>query len=229
METHLNEVLTLQFMSYAAIPFRAEIYADELLIDWDDDRQGFFTGQTYYQISHHFASEGMRQIRIVGKNISHLNVSRQNLLGIELEDCPALDYLDCSVNELPALNLEHCPSLEELHCNSNNIRMLDFSANPRLFLLEASYNNLETLYLRACNELRALHCSNNCLSDLEMEGCDHLSHLDISANCLETSELVGIFQQLSVKDKKSKAIIHYHANPGDTVGCDDILKSKNWH
>lgn len=228
MEIHFTETVFVQFISYAAIPFKAEIYANEFQIDWGDGSQSLYTGQEYYSLSHTFESEGLRQIRISGRKISYLNVSGLNLSGLNPEDCPNLTHLNCSSNELSELNLQHCPSLQELYCNSNNLQALDLSYNPEICLLQLSYNKISKLRL-CCSKLKVLYCSENNLQALNIEGCQELCFVDVSANYLDTTQAMNLFKQLPGRKQSEKATIRYHSNPLQDNICEDILSHKNWY
>lgn len=229
MGKHLTEIVTVQFISYASIPFRAEIYADELQIDWGDGHYSVYTGQEYYPITYCFQTEGLRHIRILGSNISYLDVSGINLPAIDLEACPNLGCLNCSANELLELNLKHCPVLQELYCNSNNLQTIDLVGNPEICLLQLSYNYLGNLELSHCGKLKALYCSNNYLRTLDIKGCHWLCDVDISANSFDTEQAIRIFKQLPARAENENAVIRYHSNPLQDDDCDDILVCKNWH
>lgn len=229
MEIYSAEIITIHFVSYAAIPFKMEILADELLIDWGNGEQTAYSGEEYYQITRSFPSEGLYHIRISGKNISCLDVSRLCLSEMKLEHCPSLESLNCSVNELTELNLEHCPVLEELYCNSNNLRTIDFSKNPEISMIQASYNQLTNLEIRDCAKLMVLYCSNNYFHVLDISGCLSLVNINISNNHFDKNELVDFLEQLPCKNKPEAATIYFYANPAGETDYGYIIESKNWH
>ena len=165
------EEFHIHFISYANIPFKAGIYASDLSIDWGDGTSSILKEKQYFNIVHHYQQEGLFHIKISGHRISNLNVSRLNLVDLQLEHCPSLEYLNCSINELKELDLSSCPALEELHCNSNNLQTLDLSSNPKLMQLNVSYNLLETLDLSLCPKLQSLYCSFNHLTSVCLNHC----------------------------------------------------------
>ena len=98
------EEFHIHFISYANIPFKAGIYASDLSIDWGDGTSSILKEKQYFNIVHHYQQEGLFHIKISGHRISNLNVSRLNLVDLQLEHCPSLEYLNCSINELKELD-----------------------------------------------------------------------------------------------------------------------------
>ena len=91
------EEFHIHFISYANIPFKAGIYASDLSIDWGDGTSSILKEKQYFNIVHHYQQEGLFHIKISGHRISNLNVSRLNLVDLQLEHCPSLEYLNCSI------------------------------------------------------------------------------------------------------------------------------------
>lgn len=178
------EEVIIYFMSYAGIPFKGEATARQLTIEWGDGECETPTPQSYCPIFHTYATEGLQQIRLRGKGITSLDISRLSLTEVHLKHCPYLEYLNCSVNELHALDLQHCPALEELICNSNNLRELDLTPTPLLCHVDVSYNALEKLDLSSCSMLQRLFCSNNRLQYLDLTPCTCICELETENNML---------------------------------------------
>ena len=111
------EEFHIHFISYANIPFKAGIYASDLSIDWGDGTSSILKEKQYFNIVHHYQQEGLFHIKISGHRISNLNVSRLNLVDLQLEHCPSLEYLNCSINELKELSIyaDSLPMLLPLH------------------------------------------------------------------------------------------------------------------
>lgn len=149
-----------------------------------------------------------------------------NLVDLQLEHCPSLEYLNCSINELKELDLSPCPALEELHCNSNNLQTLDLSSNPKLMQLNVSYNLLETLDLSLCPKLQSLYCSFNHLTSVCLNHCRDILYIDLCNNLLNKEKLDLLFSQLPHRTKR--AMIYYLENPGSEFSDYHLLKLKNW-
>lgn len=223
MSTYPEEI-SIHFMSYANISFKAEIYAEELNIEWGDGGISVYRHPDFTTISHDFFCEGLINIQITGKNISYLNVSRLSLTSLSLSYCSQLEYLDCSVNELTELDLTTCPNLEELYCNSNNLIQLNLPAHPKLLQINVSYNILKQLDITNCESLQYIYCSNNHLDTFLFNKNIPLHYLDIGNNLFTDKELNQIFQQLSFQNEKDR--IYYGQNP-DSEFCNiQLLKEK---
>mgnify|MGYP000010598447 FL=1 len=220
------EEFHIHFISYANIPFKAGIYASDLSIDWGDGTSSILKEKQYFNIVHHYQQEGLFHIKISGHRISNLNVSRLNLVELQLEHSPSLEYLNCSINELKELDLSSCPALEELHCNSNNLQTLDLSSNPKLMQLNVSYNLLETLDLSLCPKLQSLYCSFNHLTSVCLNHCRDILYIDLCNNLLNKEKLDLLFSQLPHRTKR--AMIYYLENPGSEFSDYHLLKLKNW-
>lgn len=218
------EIIHISFMSYAHIPFRAEIEAKEFHTDWGDG-----TGQEQGQealLTHTFPGEGLFEIKISGKDIRSVNLSRLHLNGLSLQHCTALEYLDCSVNEIHTLDISTCPALEELYCNSNNLSGIDFSSQSRLQVANLAYNQLRQLDLSACGELYSLHCNYNYLTGIKLGHSPNLNFINLAGNLIDDCGLNRLFD--SLPQVNSNALIYYDRNPG-TGFCDpQLFRNKNW-
>lgn len=229
MNNYYDESITIQFISYAAIPFKSEIHAERLTIDWGDGHISTYEHQKHYSIEYIYPSEGLQRITISGEKITYLDVSRLSLSELSLERCNKLESLDCSSNELYKLQVSECKAMEELLCNSNNLKELIISGANRLSQINASYNELEHIELHSCNDLQLLHCTNNKLKRLELEGNNALREINISNNLLDSDRLNYIFRQLPERKTTDNAMIFYLDNPG-SESCDKSLYYlKKWH
>jgi len=213
------EEISILFRSYEQVSFKVEINAQELEIDWGNGEVFTYQVQGCLVVEREFNVAGEYLVRIKGKQIVSLNVSRLNLIALSLL-CPKLNYLDCSVNELSELDLSCCPRLEELYCNSNNIARLLLLKQAYLLQMDVSYNSLESLDITGCTSLQALYCAANRLSEIRLNAGVPLIYLDLGNNLLEAEALNAIFRQLPRRLGIKK--IHYMQNPG-TDSCDTSL------
>lgn len=230
MNQQQEEVVTLRFINYTSIPFKAEIYADNLIIDWGDGEiSNYKNTKNCLNLLHYYESEGTQQIKITGNNIFQLNLSGQNICELSFQNCRNLEYLNCSGNELFTLDIRECEILEELHCNSNNLTELIIPELNKLNQINISYNKLSKLQLANCSTLQTLYCAYNKLTGLDFSDNSLLNDINISHNFLTPECINHLFQQLSPQSEQDYAIIHYPGNPG-FENCDvHILSVKNWH
>ena len=220
-----EEEIQIRFISYAHIPFKAEIEAENLQIDWGDGQYSQYRGKHFHP-SHTYAHEGTFLIRMTGKKITYAHFARLSLSEIQFRYCNTLEYLDCSINELKELDLSQCPCLEELYCNSNNLEELHFSQHSHLSILNVSYNILKSIDLSGCCSLQTLYCSNNHLSHLELKTCTSIHHLDVSHNLFGKNDLDRLFLQLP--ERNINASLCYTENPGTGFENPSLFKVKKW-
>lgn len=227
---HLQtENITLQVISYSNVPFKAKIYADQLIIDWGNTIETCHPKNNCFNIEYIFPQEGLHDIVISGVNITYVELSGINSTNLSFDHCPHLEYLNCSGNELTTLDTKACPALEELFCNSNNLTELIISENKQLIQLNASYNNLSRLQIINCPNLHTLYCAHNQLTSLNLTECPALNDINISHNLFTPDGINHLFNQLPIRSTQDYAMIHYPENP-DFETCDiTILETKNWH
>ncbi len=192
----LEEEIGLYFTYHTNLPFKMEIDAEKLVIDWGDGQESIFSQGNYFQPIHSYHQEINYKIRITGYKINSLNITGLNLNLIELKYCPFLEYLNCAMNELNELDLSHCPVLEELYCNSNNLMELDLEHTPLLTQLQASYNRMQELNVSFCPQIQTLYCSNNRIDTFHFEGCQQIYYLNLNQNQLNREEVVRISERL---------------------------------
>lgn len=223
------ENFSFQFINYASRKLQIGIYADNLSIDWGDGTiSNYQLEDNLYGIEYTFTTEGLQTIKVTGENIFEVNLSGIGITELELNHCPALEYLNCSGNEIQMLDISNCQMLEELYCNSNNLTELSIPADNQLNLINCSFNNLQNLKLSNCNTLQTLYCAHNKLHQLELSECCSINDLNISYNLLDSNAINKVFQKLSEKNKNDFPMIHYLENPG-IEGCDQsIINVKNW-
>lgn len=229
MNNYHDEIISIQFISYASIPFKSDIYANRLMIDWGDGNTSTYENKKCYSIEYTYQSEGLQHIKISGDKVSYIDISRLSLTELTIAHCPELEFLDCSANELYRLQLLDCLAMEELHCNSNNLKDLIILGENKIGQINASYNELENLQLHDCGELQLLHCTNNRLKHLELPANKTLRKINISCNLMDTNDINDVFRQLPERVPADTAMIIYLDNPG-TESCDKKLHtSKKWH
>ncbi len=101
------------------------------------------------------------KLKVIGTEITDLNVLKNKLQSLDVSECPALRDLDCSSNQLTTLNVIGCSALTFLDCHDNELTSLDVSKtnignSTELYPLNCSsmftrpvYDcSLKTLYLK---------------------------------------------------------------------------------
>ena len=116
--------------------------------------------------------------------LTYLDCSRSYLTELDLSNCLALTYLNCHDSQLPKLDLSHCTVLEELHCTENQLTELNLSNSSALKELDCGKNQLTKLDLSGCTALTELDCYDNPLTELNLSVCTNLETLQCSMNQL---------------------------------------------
>lgn len=95
MKEHLQpDFITLSFISYACIPFQAELQADQLDVQWGDGTSIHYESPGIYRLCYTYATEGLQRILLSGKNISFLRILGEPVTTIRLHHCPHLRSLE---------------------------------------------------------------------------------------------------------------------------------------
>lgn len=211
----VEDSIIIQFISYASISFKADIYADSLMLEEEEGRCFSYYGTSrHFRICHSCQREGLQRIKIKGQNIRRIKVNRLNITDLVLERCPHLEFLDCSENELIELNIEQCPQLKELLCHSNNLPDFHLPVQNKVRMLDISYNDLKTLVISRSPHLQSVWCNNNQLNSFVIDDCPALRQLNLSQNQLGESMLRLILSHFAPAIISSVKQIYYAGNPG---------------
>lgn len=108
----------------------------------------------------------------------------RSLAFLNIKNCPALTYLNCSSNLISFVDLSENPALRELHCGDNpNLTKLDLSKNSALEILNCGLvEHLTILDLSKNPNLNTVLCPATGLNELDMNMQSGLKRLD----CRET-------------------------------------------
>lgn len=194
-----------------------------LLIDWGD-------GISAYDTLHRYSQGGEYTVRIVGSEINALDVSRCNVVEIDVNGCEWLEYLNCSGNMLKRLSVSTCRSLLELDCSVNQLNELHLAGNANLKVLDCHSNMLERINLDLCENLLCFYGSMNQMRELNLEYCSELLCVDIGGNNFETKNLNRFFALLPMRDEDDEARIMCDLNKGYSPDCDlEVLRERGWN
>lgn len=138
-----------------------------------------------------------------------------------------LTELLCGYNELISINLNDCPNLQKLVCESNPLNTLDISQYKSLTYLACAFTNLSTLDLSNCPAIETLYCGNNNLTSLNIKNLQNLVFLDVQhntlteldlSNCPKLNALSCINNQLTsldISNCKKVSALYCFGNPGE--------------
>ncbi|MDR2562638.1 MAG: leucine-rich repeat domain-containing protein [Prevotellaceae bacterium] len=140
---------------------------------------------------------------LTDKRIKRLNVSWRNLTGtLDVSGLAALTYLECIDNQLNGLNVSGCSALEELYCSYNQLTgTLDLSTCTALMQLQCNENRQMTaLNVAGLSNLRMIICYDTQVTALDVSGCNALEELYCSWNQLAgTLDVSGLSNLLRLE------------------------------
>lgn len=196
------------------------IAAKVFLVDWGD-------GVADHSVTHVYEQKGCYRIRIIGAEITLLDISKCGVTRLHLARCYYLEHLNCGYNRLQDLNVIGCCNLITLDCQGNELTRLQVGQQDQLLFLECSNNQLTSLKLNSLFRLQYLYCACNKFHMLDLQANSQLWCVDIGKNCLNRQELKILFEKLPLR--KEGAQIMCDENPGYTAQCDfEILQQKGW-
>lgn len=197
-----------------------DIAADTFFIDWGD-------GDSGYILKHRYENAGMYKVRLIGIAIHRLELSKANLVELDLEKCGGLEYLSCAYNRLKFLNLSFCPCMTILDCSHNELEALHLKEMDRLCFVDCSANQLEECQVTDCNHLLYFYASHNRLQELRISSCKDLVCLDIGENNFAPSEMNRFIDSLPAVSRG--ACIMIDKNPGGGKDYQTAtLRDKGW-
>ena len=131
-------------------------------------------------------------VRELVEQVLWLELSSRNISSLAgIGHFISLQELDVSNNQLFGLDLSQNPALERIDVSNNQLTWLDLSQNPALEQINVSNNSLHALLLPQPQipALKSLNASNNLLRGLYIPQSPALEWLDVSNNQLQTNQL----------------------------------------
>nr|CAG8454412.1 11750_t:CDS:2 [Entrophospora candida] len=74
-------------------------------------------------------------------NLRELRCYNNQLISLEVVNCPNLELINCDHNQLKRLDIQNCFNLRTLSCQNNLLNKLDLSQNGKLEILNIDDNN----------------------------------------------------------------------------------------
>lgn len=151
--------------------------------------------------------------------------------------------LRCQGNELVGLDVSECPGLSLLQCEYNQLTTLDVSKNSKLEWLACASNNLTTLDTSKNSKLEILSCANNKLTSLDISNNKLMYNLDCSNNRIKAAEMSKIIKSLRdwkyaticypsafITDHATLSAVSDNSTEGNEISEEDvkIAQDKNW-
>lgn len=143
-----------------------------------------FQGRGYEPSQTYKLANDVYEVTIHGK-LTYLNCENNDLIGLDITNCPSLIDLECFHNEIEELDLSQNEGMTILTCDDNKIQNLDISGLSRLQFLYCDRNKLEKLDVTHNKKLKLLDCSANRIESLDISQNTELFFLAYSQNPLK--------------------------------------------
>lgn len=173
-------------------------------------------------------------VTIKGESILGLYCDGNELVSLEISECPILFEVDCQDNKLQNLKISDCNGLLHLDCSDNRLEELDLSGNTELLYLVCNNNQLNLLDVSKNINMKWLICDHNYLSVVDVSNNGDLDILSCSNNNLKelylyTAKMIGVIDcshnylnSLDLSNVLSYRISLY-GNQFSTCALDSIL------
>lgn len=143
--------LTVKVEAKQVLEFK--IKAKWVLIDWENGWSELKRAK--------FELAGMYNIKITGEKIEWLNIDGCGVTFIDLIRCNFLRRLRCQGNKLQELNLRNCPALTFVDCSRNELEYVQVANREKLREFKGNDNRLQVVDFSGCSELRKVDLDNN--------------------------------------------------------------------
>ncbi|MDR2653139.1 MAG: ankyrin repeat domain-containing protein [Prevotellaceae bacterium] len=221
------------------------ISADKCTVNWGDSDENEYNNIKEKNISHRYAQAGNYIITVNATGLSRFECYYidAKVTAIYLNNCPQLEWLNCSFNKLTSLDISRCTALTYLSCLRNKLTSLDLSNNLALDYLYCGSNLLTCLDISNNTLLMQVDCSGNQLSILNVSRNNStIARLMCNNNQLSKNELNRIFNQLPNYNSSYGTVNSWYAgstsvptvfiacgnNPGFNSCNRKIIQNKNW-
>lgn len=176
--------------------------------------------------------------------IEELNVNKNELQVLNVENNTKLRILHCMVNQISELNLSKLNLLEDLLCLDNNMtnldvsnqkeliylqcggndfKAIDVSENIKLQLLSITFCGAEELILGDKPDLIELHGFHNNLKVLELDGLASLKYIGFNHNTLEKVTLKNLpeLNTVTIQHNQIESFTMENTSKLEDVNLDD--------
>ncbi len=97
-------------------------------------------------------------------SLRDINLSRNNLSEITLNNVQAIKALDLSHNQLTSIDLSDADYILSVNLSNNKFETLDFTWCYEMTRLDVSHNNLTSIILPTESSIKYFACNNNCFT-----------------------------------------------------------------
>ena len=129
-----------------------------------------------------------------------------------------------NMENLVFLDIVNCPALKTLKCQSNHLNILYITGNAALETLFCQVNYLKDLDLSGCTALKQLRSFNNMMSNLDISGCTSLYLYNSNA-----SSFCMVGNQYADENQNSYQEMTLKARADDTTNLNTNTSFNNGH
>lgn len=147
-----------------------------------------------------------------------------------IEDFTSMEFLNVKKNELSSLNINQNINLRLLDCNKNQLTELDISQNVNLTYLTCTDNLLTSLDVSNHLLLQHLFCGNNFISELDLKNNTNLQSFTYNSYSPYSYQLA--IESIDLRNGNNAAISHLTIYNNRNLKCvfvdDANAQHSNW-
>jgi Leucine-rich repeat (LRR) protein len=127
-------------------------------------------------------------------SLEELNVGGNKIVLLELKNLTRLRRVNCEVNSLERIIIENIPNLESFNCSDNQLVNLDISHLTKLKYFTAARNKLQTIDVSHNPELIQIVIDENDLTSIDIS---HNEKLQVNIMYIDSDvKIIGTSEQL---------------------------------
>lgn len=147
------------------------------------------------------ARNGLTSLKLENlDSLEELNVGGNKLVLLELKNLTRLRRVNCEVNSLERIIIENVPNLESFNCSDNQLTILDISNLTKLKYFTAARNKLQTIDVSHNLELVQIVIDENDLKSIDIR---HNEKLQVNIMYIDSDvKIIGTPEQLRIPTAK---------------------------
>lgn len=140
-------------------------------------------------MSHQYTSAQTWEVKQLGGSITHLTWKGGDVVSMDMNGNPQLQFLECVVSTLVGLDVTGCTELRYLRVSNTALTSLNLSTNTKLRALEANKTKITQLDFTNNPLLNSLSCigetdGSASLEAVDVTACSKLVSLNVRCNQL---------------------------------------------
>ncbi|MDY6147409.1 MAG: hypothetical protein SPI35_00095 [Porphyromonas sp.] len=153
-------------------------------------------------------------VTIYADKITKLVINEAKIKNIELKQAPEISELDLSKNELTGLDISSLTILDRLDCSENpKLQKIVMCSNNPLRKFYAEKCNLKQIDLLDCANMEEIILNENQLQTLDFSKATGLTYLNVSRNKIDAKAMHKLVESLNKIAEDGKTFIVIDLNP----------------